>query len=479
MKRNFLFFIMLLSLLLSACRKNLLSPPAVTFISQDDAFASSERTLQQVLGMYAGVKTTNFNSGRFNVNMEIRSEEFLNATLNVAAGLSIWEFTVTSSNADVQLFWNEAYLAINRCNIVNEGVDKSPVSAALKDQYKAEARFLRALCYYSLVTLYARPYWDGNGSKDGVPLRLTALTAGGSNNLSRSKVAEVYTQILADLDFAESKLPLTYSVANDRITRAHRNAAIALKTRVYLTMGQYDKVVTEANKIVPLNAPFVAASGIAHQLLPSVAAVFTPPYTTNEAILLFAFSILDFTTGAGTFFNPSPDGSGHYPLNPAGIVGNTGWKSTDARRTLNRTSGASTWLRKWPKNPSIEPDYASCLRYAEVLLNLAEALVRVNNTVDARAVSLINAIRQRSDPTTTFAVGDFATPQALLSQIEIERRIELLGEGFRSNDRVRLGLPLIGKGPVSNINSSDIQYIWPIPLSELLVNKSMVQNAGY
>jgi hypothetical protein len=330
-----------------------------------------------------------------------------------------------------------------------------------------------------LVTLYARPYWDGNGAKDGIPLRLTANLSGGNNKLKRAPVAQVYSQILADLDFAEQNLPLAYSTPFENTTRAHRNTAIALKTRVLLAMRQYDKVITEANKIVPLSPPFRAATGVANQLAPNISAVFNAPYTTTESILSFPFTSLDATTTAGIFYNPAPFGSGHNPLNPAGIIANTGWKQTDARRSFNVAGGTPIWLRKWPKNPSAEPDYANCIRYAEILLNLSEAITRNGNTVEPRAVDLLNAVRQRSDPTTSFNLADFTTASTFLDQVAIERRIELLGEGFRSFDRLRLGQSLPGKGNVPTIQPNDIQYIWPIPASELLTNSDAVQNSGY
>ncbi|MBY0479593.1 MAG: RagB/SusD family nutrient uptake outer membrane protein [Chitinophagaceae bacterium] len=482
MKNKILLFAFF-AFIFAACNKEKLSPTPPTNISDADAFGNAQRVLQQTLGMYSAVKSSNFYAGRYQVNIDIRGEEFLNLTLNVQAGLSTWEFTVSPSHDEVQLTWQEAYAAINRSNVVFEGIETSTVvSAAQKKQYQGEARFLRALCHYALVTLYARPYWDGNGAKDGIPLRLQAEISGGNNKLKRATVAEVYAQILKDLDFAETNLPLTYASPYDRTTRAHRNTAIALKTRVYLSMQQYDKVIVEANKIVSAAAPFTATTGVPHQLSPSVSAVFSSPYTTSESVFSFAFTTLDAPTTAGIFYNPPLNGSGHYPLNPAGILGNTGWKTTDARRALTqvRLPGPSTWLsNKWPKNPSNEADYMNVIRYAEVLLNLSEAIVRQNNTVDPRAMDLLNAIRQRSDPTTVFTVAGFATPQDLLDQIAIERRIELLGEGFRSFDRLRLGQPLLGKGSVPAIAPNDIQYIWPIPLNELLLNSEATQNPGY
>jgi hypothetical protein len=173
--------------------------------------------------------------------------------------------------------WSSAYYAINVCNLFIDGMaakGTSVVGTTLSNNYLGEARLVRALCYYTLLQYYARPYADGNGSNPGLPLRLTGIKGSGSSDLARSTVAEVYTQILADLNFAESNLPLNYSTSILNTTRAHRNTAIALKTRVYLRMRNYASVITEANKIVSASAPFTATTGVAHALLGNIVNVF-------------------------------------------------------------------------------------------------------------------------------------------------------------------------------------------------------------
>jgi hypothetical protein len=238
------------------------------------------------------------------------------------------------------------------------------------------------------LTLYARPYWDGNGSKPGLPLRLTGNKLRAEYQLARSSVADIYTQVLSDLNYAEANLPLAYASAELNTTRAHRNTVIALKTRVYLSMQKYADVITEANKIVTAAAPFTATTGVAHALQPDVTKIFTT-YNTTESI----FSMpMTSTTGdnPGTqnqlayYYSPASSlggvGNGEYSLNTKGIIGNTTvWSTTDKRRNFIKTtgSGASTrsWLTKFSA-PSPYTDYVPVIRYAEVLLNLAEARVR-------------------------------------------------------------------------------------------------------
>ena len=70
---------------------------------------------------------------------------------------------------------------------------------SLADNYEGEAKFVRALCYYTLLNIYCRPYADGNGSKLGVILRLTPAVDATGNDVARSTVEECYVQIIKDL----------------------------------------------------------------------------------------------------------------------------------------------------------------------------------------------------------------------------------------------------------------------------------------
>ena len=483
LKNLMLFSVLCTVMVISSCSDDLaLSPVNQTRISEANAFETPARVDQQVLGMYAGVKAGNFMGGRYYNYQDIRGEEFLNERSNQVTNSNTWFFSVASSTSEVNNFWQSGYYAINRCNVVIAGLDKSPIAAALKTQYLAEARFLRALSYYSLVTLYARPYWDGNGSKLGIPLRLNAETSSGNSDLARATVAQVYDQIMSDLDFAETNLPLTYSTTYDRTTRAHKNTAIALKTRVLLSKRDYVGVVAQANKMVSTAAPFAAASGVANALVPAIGSAFAPTAQTVENVLSFAFSASDAPgtqNWLGYYWSTLNGNNGEYSLLPTSIIANAGWKSTDARRSFLGISGGKTYLQtKW-QGGSSAVEYMQVIRYAEVMLNLSEAIVRSTNTIDSRAVALLNSVRQRSDNTTTFTVASFASVQALLDQIAIERRIEFLGEGFRSLDVMRLGQDFAAKGGVPAVSVTANEYIWPIPQNELLYNKLAVQNPGY
>lgn len=470
----------------TSCKRSLLDPIPQTSITDATAFDTPDRILNQVRSIYQAMKNGNFYGGRYVVYGDIRADDFLNETSNNVTGYDVYNLNPTNSSQNtVKNLWSQAYFTINMANLFIDGMAEkgtSVVGQTLANNYIGEARLIRALSYYSLLQYYARPYADGNGSKPGLPLRLTGIKGPGFSDLARSTVGEVYTQILADLDFAEANLPLTHGSALLNTTRAHRNTAIALKTRVLLSMRRYADVITQANKIVSANAPFTATTGVAHALQADITNVFKPPYTTTESI----FSMPMSTTAGdnpGTqnqlgfywYMNGSTPGSSEYRLNPAGILSNANWGAADRRRTslvYTNAGNGKMFVSKWTTG-SPYTDYVPVIRYSEVLLNLAEAIARTTSGVDARALALLNAVRQRSDPSVTLAPADNA---ALIDAIMLERRIEFLGEGLRNNDIMRLLLNIPAKGTAPSKTPADVGYIWPISSDELSLNKLMTDN---
>lgn len=479
-------------LLLVSCKKELLTAVPQTSITDATAFDSPERVLNQVRSIYQALKNGNFYGGRYQVYGDIRADDFINETTNGVTGFDVWNLNpLGTSQNSVKNLWSQAYYTINLCNLFIDGMavkGTSVVGTTLSNNYLGEARLVRALSYYSLLQYYARPYADGNGSKPGLPLRLTGIKGSGFSDLARSTVAQVYTQILADLDFAETNLPATYTSNELNTTRAHRNTAIALKTRVYLSMQNYAAVVTEGTKLAgQAAAPFKAANGgVQDSLQPNITTIFgaAPVYNTTESI----FSLPMTSTAGdnpgtqnqlGFYFvrNGSSLGAAEYSMNPSGILANTNWSATDARRVNLVYLNASTGKRFVSKyqNPSPYLDYAPVIRYSEVLLNLAEGLARTaaGGGVDAKALALVNAVRKRSDPATTITA---ATQQQLIDAILLERRIEFLGEGLRNNDIMRLLQTIPAKGSVPAKTPSETGYIWPISADELSLNRLMTDN---
>lgn len=468
-------------LIASSCNEDYLNPVSQTALSDASVFDTPAKIEAQVLGIYAAAKSGKFLGGRYYIYNDVRAENYLSNDGNGITARYAWEHTEGAGFAEPLDLWNAAYTSINRANLFLDGMEAKGNSVAGDKAlgYQGEAKFMRALCYYSLLQFFAQPYVKDNGASPGLPLRLVGINSPGSNDLARSTVAQVYQQIIADLDFAEQNLPATPASAG---IRAHKNAAIALKTRVYLSMANYPKVVEEANKIVSASGPFVAATGVLHGLEANISTVFGGSYVGKEVILTMPFTNNDAPgtqnqIGAYYRYNGDAGAAGIFYLNPDGITGDPSWIATDARRGFIKVNASKEWFSKWATGtPWV--DYIPVMRYSEVLLNLAEGIARTTAGVDTRALALVNAVRQRSDATTTLAP---ANNEELIDDILRERNIELLGEGIRSIDiyRLKLAFPakeIVGGAEVAAVPTNSPSYIWPIPSNELLYNKLMTQN---
>ncbi len=466
----------------NACiKKDNLDVVSQTSFSDATAFDTKDRIDNQVRGLYAGLRAGNLFAGRYFIYNDVRGENFLSNDPNRVTARAAWEFSEADSDNEVNNLWSACYTVINRANLFLDGMAAkgNAIAGADANKFNAEARFVRAVAYYSLMQFFAMPYPDGNGSKPGIPLRLTGIKGGGFNDLARSTVGEVYTQILDDLNFAETNLGVTNATAILNTTRAHRNSAIAFKVRVHLSMANYPAVLTDANKIVSAAAPFTATSGVAHALQPNINDVFNT-YTTNESIFSMPFNANEqpgTQNPLGFYYMPNGVGgaAGIFYLNPAGILGDASWTASDARKSMIVVNDSKSWLTKFDA-PGPFLDWAPVIRYSEVLLSLAESLARTTNTVDTRAVALLNAVRNRSDATTTYTVASFANATALVDAILKERNIEFLGEGIRSIDILRLMQPFPAKAvpggvSVAAVAPTNPAYLWPTPSEEVRYNK--------
>ena len=276
---------------LFSCKKDYLNSPPETSVADATAFDTPARVNGQLFSVYSALKNGNFYGGRYQVYGDVRGEDFIAEGTNLVTAYDVWALNLANNSTSVKGVWAQAYTTINRANIFIDGMaskGSAVVGAALANSYIGEAKYIRALSYYSLLQLFARPYADGAGSKPGLPLRLTGITGPGFSDLARSSVADVYKQVLADLDAAEMAVPASYTTAYNNTTRVHKNTVIALKTRVYLTMQNYASVITEANKIVSAAAPFAATGGgVANALQADITNVFKAALH-NYRVHLFA-----------------------------------------------------------------------------------------------------------------------------------------------------------------------------------------------
>jgi hypothetical protein len=473
--KNISLTTLVLGLSLTSCKESFLEAVPETSLSDATVFSTPDRVLSQINGLYASAKHGRLFGGRYQIYNDIRAEEFINRTTNTVTGYTTYQGNQDPSDTYIADFWINGYLTINRANLFIEGIDANAgvVASELATQYKAEAKFIRALTYFGLVQFFAKPYVLDNGASPGLPLRLKGETTSDNNDLARSTVAQIYDQIIKDLNDAEAELPDNYGTPLLRTTRAHKNSAVALKTRVLLAKKDYTGVIAEANKLVPAAAPFKSSLRVQHELLADVTSPFRAPYTTLENIFSFPMSINDAPgtqNQIGYYFN---SGNVEYFINTGstGIYSNSQFAATDDRKA--KLTVATTGISANPsstKFSGVSPfiDFVPIIRYVEVLLNLAEAEAEAGS--QARALELLQAVHKRSNGGATFAGLSKAD---LVKAVLTERRIEFLGEGFRSNDILRRGEPINSFGAGTMIQPSDDRYIFGIPVVETQTNKAL------
>ncbi len=121
--------------------------------------------------------------------------------------------------------WSKYYTAIRRANTFLAKIDIVPLkTAGMKDQWKAEARFLRAMSYFELLKRWG-----------GVPLLGDAFFDLTSNvDFARNSYDECVQYIVAECDAIKDKLLKENAIADGDFGRITRSAAMALKARTLL-----------------------------------------------------------------------------------------------------------------------------------------------------------------------------------------------------------------------------------------------------
>lgn len=173
--------------------------------------------------------------------------------------------------------WDRFYRAINSTNATIDRAPDVKIDETLKAQRVAEARFLRAFYFFHLVQMYG-----------DVPLPLNE-TLEPSTEATRTPAADVYKAIIADLEYAESKLPTTQRDYG----RATQPATQFLLAKVYLTRaqpGDMAKAATYAKKVIDSKL---------FSLLPRFKDVFEPLNDKNaEVVWSVQYTADPLTNGA-------------------------------------------------------------------------------------------------------------------------------------------------------------------------------------
>jgi len=391
------------------------------------------------LGVYLGAGGRGYVWGAAFVQQgDARGEDIVNI---FAFYQLTYENTSTNGAGNIEGYWIDGYRLINRCNLIIEGVSdavsKNVITAAVGNRFIGEARFLRAITHFELLTYFSRPFnFTAGATHPGLPYREVGVDTDAeiaSERLKgRNTVAECYTKVLVDLDFAETNLAA--ATASNKF-RATREAAIAFKTRVNLHKRDWPAVIAEGIKIPTTSA--------AVNLAPAQAAAFTVGSNIEQ---VFAIQ-----HGAAPGQNPGANGALAQMYKNRVLIcispiiwRNPSWLVDDRRRENNvmTTLSAGIVLTNKYADVTNNSDAAPVIRYAEVLLNMAEANARIGTPASINlGLAQLNRVRNRSlanAATQAYTAATFADGTALVGAILTERRIEFICEGRRWSDIHRL-----------------------------------------
>ncbi|CAL1517217.1 RagB/SusD family nutrient uptake outer membrane protein [Chitinophaga sp. MM2321] len=445
-----------------------------TVVNRDEFFKRQSDFTAAVNGLYSNLRS--YYNG-FYVVGEIPSDntEANGYTLGFA---DMDQQTWLSNNSSIQGSWLSAYSAIARANIILGRIDGVTMDAALKEQYKAEAKFVRALMYFNLTQFFG-----------DVPLVLQEVkTEAEAYTYLRETSDKIYAQIETDLLDAIAGLPATYTGAD--IGRAAKGAAQGLLGKVYVTHKKFDKAIPVLEDVI--------GSGN-YKLEDSYEGLFKVENRNNKE-MLFSVQYLGNGNGEGSNFciTFAPFGSGTEITtggNPAGANQGTldlfnAFEAGDLRKSVAIAEYPLTkalYTRKFMDRPIAANEGNNnwpVLRYADVLLLYAEALNENGATDDA--FGPLNEVRERAD------LGDLSGLDkiALRAAIQQERRVELCFEGHRWFDLLRTGNMVSVmtaykekyKGIAYLVEYYDVnanKALFPVPFRERNLNPNLTQNPGY
>jgi len=453
-------------MVLPACSDDFLTEVPEDFIGPDNFYRNADDAIAAVNGVYASFNTPqgygsdDYYGRNFYMLVEYPGEALTSRYGATHDRGSIDAFNITVEHPYLATVWGAAYSAIGSANSVVTNVPKiTNMDAALRDRLVAEARFLRALHYFNLVRLFG-----------DVPLRLEEVRTLDNLALPRSPAAQVYAAIIEDLDFAASKLPVSYAgVAGQNVGRATSGAAHALLAKVHLQYALVHNGGSPSLQASVQHARQVVSSG-RYQLLPDFERVFALDNEMNAEVIFAIQNTRVQGMGGRLAQHVAPIGSGLSGANAGGVSFYAEWPfyrdwnpqdkrkngtfltgythptrgplvwsrtMTSAQQTNYGTPGGGPSPKKYLDPQALtgageETDYI-LLRHADVLLMLAEAANELSGPT-GEAYDAVDAVRVRAGLS---PLPRTLSQQQLREQIQVERRYELVLEGHTYFDMQR------------------------------------------
>jgi hypothetical protein len=368
--------------------------------------------------------------------------------------------------------------------------------------------------YFDMVKIYA--YIPGAvvaaQDRGGIPLALTGISTADAAlafKPSRDPIDAVYSQIVADLTQAESKLLYPGLGVN----LANKAAAQGLLARVSLYKKDYsaarswaDKCIATAGSKMTTASTYVANwRGATHGetlfqvafatngenigVNESLQTSFTTLVTPGNQAVLGGFGDLVPTLSLLTDLGITLSGgmtTSNYALNHT-----IASRNTDARNLLYEPGNVGRGPIKTEctkfigKNGFINLDNVPVFRISEAYLIRAEAQATAGSAVFNAGEALADLQFVKTRRYTDYAgsaqqtADNAMTPAQLYEEILRQRRIELAFEGHRFFDLKRLGRDIVKAPHYNTVAFTDTRILAPIPQGEVDGNPNLRQNAGY
>ncbi|RYZ48058.1 MAG: RagB/SusD family nutrient uptake outer membrane protein [Sphingobacteriales bacterium] len=498
------------ALLLGACSKDLRQKP-ISSSTTETFFQSETDFLMAVDGAFAaGLRgNTLGNSYGYPDRLMNLSETRSDNLYAITDGARPWEGinglqTSIANNQYVTEAWANNYDAIAKANVVLQQIALKPevfFSDSSKVSIEAQARFIRAFCYFDLVR------WFGK-----VPLIDRPIDVNESKSIGRSPVADVYELIIADFKFAEEHLPSIQLSTN--VGRATTWAAKGLLAQVYMArsgptysiegpgmgLNEWDKAYALLNEIANQG---MSIKGEALGYVPNYADIFKTEYNKE---VVFDVEYIAGTDGVGASFvwvltsdeyfqsiGLSAQGSNY--RRPVANSFRALFAASDKRlkasildsfKYKDITYEYPMYIKYVDKSKygSGRTNWGTnfiVLRYTDVMMLRAECTLHGGGGSPADVDDVVQAVRERA--------GDSATVIGInLDQLMAERRKEFCAEGTRWFDLQRSGklVELMNAFRTADdlsgriLPASNNTVIYPVPQSQLnIVPGLYTQNPGY
>ncbi|MCS3800671.1 RagB/SusD family nutrient uptake outer membrane protein [Niastella sp. OAS944] len=493
---------------ISSCSKSFVEQTNPNAASVDNGLKTESDIAAGVYGVYQSLRSGNCIGEGAALWTDDRADD-VNTTDNQSNNGEPFQFSafaIVPSNSYLLAHWTALWTPIVRANLILSKIENVTfASNDTKTQYIAELKFIRALMYFNLV----REFGD-------VPLVTERLNTNDQVKALtfREKKEKVYAQIVIDLkDVVSSNLPAVQpEAAKGRISL---QAANGLLGQVYLTMatvlsdGRNDNLNNAKTYLLACynQKTFTNLSDI------PFADVFdvSKKSKNQEIILQIVYKQGDATYSSALARNNQAKGETiNAPLYVSQGEGGlftkdlqNEFETGDVRTDFSIKFAAATnkyFITKFRDvAPAVTKDgYAGndwiLMRYADIILNLAEVYMYFNDNVNAtKYLDMVRTRALRPDYATMMATdANYKTKYPTLKlAILHERRIELAFEHHRWHDLTRFfnATELVNyiraknqadfdNSPLSNCTTKD--YYFPIPLSEYKLNpEGMYQNDGY